>query len=65
MSTVPEVLQARTFGMKVLGISMISNLATDLQTGTLDHAEVMDMGNQVAGKIVTLLEGIIGDLPDS
>lgn len=40
MSTVPEAMLAWTHGMRVLGVSCITNIAAGLQRQTLSHAEV-------------------------
>ncbi len=47
MSTVPEAIQAAALGMKVLGISTITNLAAGLQGKSLNHEEVLEVGNEV------------------
>ena len=40
MSTVPEVLVARAMGMRVMGVSCITNLASGLGPGALSHEEI-------------------------
>ena len=40
MSTVPEALAAASLGMRVLGVSCITNVAAGLSTATLSHADV-------------------------
>ena len=58
MSTAHEVIVARHAGVRVLGFSLITNMATDdVETGAT-HAEVLEMGAIGAGRLVTLL----GDL---
>lgn len=47
MSTVPEVIVARQRGIRVLGISCITNLATGLATQPLSHDEVTAVAEQV------------------
>ena len=46
MSTVPEVIVARARGIRVAGISCITNMATGISRAPLSHAEV----TQIAGK---------------
>ena len=59
MSTVPEALAARHQGMKVLGISCITNLAAGMSDEPINHAEVMETGARVAGIFKELLIRII------
>jgi purine-nucleoside phosphorylase len=59
MSTVPEVIDANQCGMKVLGISCITNLATGLSEKRLDHKEVTETAGIVADKFQNLVSEII------
>jgi purine-nucleoside phosphorylase len=59
MSTVPEAIVARHMGMKVLGISCISNLAAGIKEGELTHQEVLDIGVMVSKKFVELIKRIV------
>jgi purine-nucleoside phosphorylase len=59
MSTVPEVITARHGGMRVLGISGISNKANlDGETATT-HEEVLQAGQKIAPKLTTLIRGVL------
>jgi len=63
MSTVPEVTVARHGGLRVLGLSGISNAANlDGETPTT-HAEVLAAGQTLAPKLTRLLRGIVRHLP--
>jgi purine-nucleoside phosphorylase len=62
MSTVPEAIVARHMGMKVLGISCITNMAAGISDKPINHDEVMEIGNRVRGTFALLLRGIIGRL---
>jgi purine-nucleoside phosphorylase len=62
MSTVPEVTIARHSGMRVLGISGISNKANlDGETITT-HEEVLEAGNVIVPKLITIIKGILKHL---
>ena len=61
MSTVPEVTVARHAGMRVLGISGISNMAVIEPTGESKpvHEEVLEAGKILVPKLGALLKGVI------
>ncbi len=62
MSTVPEVIVARARGMRVMGISTITNLASGISPTKLSHAEVLDAGKQVAERLERLVRGVVARL---
>lgn len=55
MSTVQEAVAARHCGMRVAGISLISNLAAGISPTPLSHEEVTAMGAQAADSFCALL----------
>ncbi|MGH9818541.1 MAG: purine-nucleoside phosphorylase [Pyrinomonadaceae bacterium] len=59
MSTVPEAIAARHQGMRVLGISCITNFAAGMTSETINHEEVMETGARVAGVFKELLRRVI------
>ena len=59
MSTVPETIVANHCGMKVLGISLISNLAAGISKTPLSHEEVMVEGKKATLKFWNILTHII------
>ncbi len=62
MSTVPEAIIARHRGLKILGISTITNISTGILDTPLDHTEVVEVGKEVAGKFKELLKEIIEEI---
>ncbi|MBR1840247.1 MAG: purine-nucleoside phosphorylase [Prevotella sp.] len=56
MSTVPEVIVARHCGMKVFGISVITNMGITNQPETASHEEVQEVGNSVQPRIKMLIK---------
>ena len=59
MSTVPEAIAARHQGMRVLGISCITNLAAGMSDEPINHEEVMETGAKVAEISKELLRRIV------
>ena len=62
MSTVPEAIVARHMGLKVLGISCITNMAAGVLDKPIDHAEVIETGERVRVKFAALLRRVIPKL---
>lgn len=59
MSTVPETIAANHMGMKVLGISCVTNAAAGVLEQKLNHAEVLETGERMKGALTELLLRVI------
>lgn len=55
MSTVPEAIVARQCGLRVAGVSCISNAAAGLGKGAISHQEVLDIAGQQGPAIAKFL----------
>ena len=62
MSTVPEVITAAALGMRVLGISCVTNWAAGLTEHPLDHEDVQKVASQASQNFSRLLSTIIREL---
>ena len=59
MSTVAEVVVARHCGMKVLAISVVTNMAAGILDQPINHAEVLEIGQKVKGQLSKLLKALL------
>ncbi len=62
MSTVPEVIAARHLGMRVLGVTAITDMATGEQVLPVTHDEVIKTAQEIEPKFIRLVRRILRDL---
>jgi purine-nucleoside phosphorylase len=59
MSTAPEVIVANHMGMRVLGISCVTNMAAGILPQKIHHEEVLETGRMVRDTLVRLLRTVL------
>ena len=65
MSTVPEVILARRYGLRVAGLSVITNMGAGLHGGAPHHEETRDVAGTATGVLRHVLRGFLKGLhPD-
>ncbi|ACL21466.1 purine nucleoside phosphorylase I, inosine and guanosine-specific [Desulfitobacterium hafniense DCB-2] len=62
MSTVPEVIIANHGGMRVLGISCVTNMAAGILAQRLSHAEVMETAERIEKQFVRFVQALVKGL---
>jgi purine-nucleoside phosphorylase len=62
MSTVPETIAANHMGMKVLGVSCVTNFAAGVTDQKLDHREVLEVGARIKDTMMELLRRVLPKL---
>ena len=65
MSTVPEVLAARHAGIRVMGISCVTNMAAGVTGKTLTAEEVFETGARVKNDFIALLKAVIPEIAEA
>jgi purine-nucleoside phosphorylase len=64
MSTVPEVIVAKALGMRVAGVSCITNLACGIGQHPLNHAEVLEVGQRVSAQFRALVREFVARIDE-
>ncbi|MGE3876783.1 MAG: purine-nucleoside phosphorylase [Parvibaculaceae bacterium] len=62
MSTVPEVILARRFGLRVAGLSVITNLGAGIEGASPSHEETKNEGRKAVGDMVRLVSRFCGEM---
>ena len=63
MSTVPEAIEASSSGIRVLGVSCITNVAAGLSDKSLNHAEVTETASSIETEFVLWLWNLLQSMP--
>lgn len=63
MSTVPEVIAARHMGMRVLGLTAVTDMATGEQIATITHDEVIAVAKEIEPRFIRLVKRIVREMP--
>jgi purine-nucleoside phosphorylase len=62
MSTVPEVILARYYGLKVAAVSVVTNLAAGIEGASPSHQETKDTAAEASDKFKTLIRAFVAEL---
>lgn len=59
MSTVPETILARFYGLRVAGLSTVTNLAAGLEGANPSHAETKEVGGEASPQLERLVRAFV------
>jgi purine-nucleoside phosphorylase len=62
MSTVPEVILARYYGLKVAAVSVVTNLAAGIEGASPSHQETKDTAAEASDKFKRLIRAFVAEL---
>jgi len=62
MSTVPEAIAARWAGLRVCGVSLVTNPGAGLSAGQLSHAEVLAAAEAAGPRLARVIARFVGEL---
>ena len=65
MSTVPEVILARYYGLKVAAVSVVTNLAAGIEGASPSHQETKDTAAEASTTFKRLIRSFLAELPDA
>ncbi|HZH53368.1 MAG TPA: purine-nucleoside phosphorylase [Microvirga sp.] len=63
MSTVPEVILARYYGLRVAAVSVVTNLAAGIEGASPSHQETKDTAAEAADRFKRLIRAFVAELP--
>jgi len=63
MSTVPEVIAARHMGMRVLGVTAITDMATGEHVQPVTHEDVIRTAKELEPKFIRLVRRVVREMP--
>ncbi|WP_123041229.1 purine-nucleoside phosphorylase [Cohnella candidum] len=63
MSTVPEVIVASHAGLKVIGISCVTDMAIADELEPLTHEQVIEVANRTKPRFISLVRALVGRMP--
>ncbi len=65
MSTVPEVIAARHAGLRVLGLSVITNLCRPDCLDETGHEEVLEAAQRASGRMTSIVEAVLAEASEA
>jgi purine-nucleoside phosphorylase len=65
MSTVPEVILARYYGLRVAAVSVVTNLAAGIEGASPSHQETKDTAADASDKFKRLIRSFVAEIPNA